>query len=102
MGGLVGKRSFDLVVMSVCFTLLGYFAWHAFEGPRGFDHHEALLARAAKLDEGLATVAANRGKLERRVSLMRPESVDPDMLDELARKTLDSAKPDELVVVKSR
>ena len=31
----------------------------------------------------------------------RPESVDPDMLDEMARSTLDVAKPNELIVLDS-
>lgn len=98
----MGRHKFDLIVMAVCAALLGYFAWHGFEGPRGFAHQERLAARAAKLEQDLAKVSAARDKLERRVSLMRPESVDPDMLDELARQTLELVKPGDLVMMKPR
>ncbi len=43
-------------------------------------------------------IREERLALERKVSLMRPESIDPDMLDELARSTLDFGKRGELVV----
>ena len=37
--------------------------------------------------------------LERRVSLLRPESLDRDMLEERARAVLDLARPEERVIV---
>ena len=92
------KRKFDLIVMTVCLSLLGYFGWHGFYGPRSFDHRGALAAKAAELDARLATVRGEREALERKVSLMRPQSIDPDMLDELARSTLDYGKRDDLIV----
>src|SRR5688500_5317790 len=96
----MGRHKFDLIVMAVCAALLGYFAWHGFEGPRGFAHQERLAAKAAKLEQNLAVLTEAREKLERKVSLMRPESVDPDMLDQLARETLDLVKPTDLVVMR--
>ncbi len=36
--------------------------------------------------------------LERRVQLLRPDSLDPDMLEERARKVLNFAKKDEVVI----
>jgi len=92
------KRKFDLIVMFVCTGLLGYFGWHGYYGPRSFDQRDALAAKAAGLDAKLQTVRDERQSLERKVSLMRPQSIDPDMLDELARTTLDYGKPGELVV----
>ena len=43
-----------------------------------------------------------RGRLERDVALLRPESLDPDMLDERARAILNLAHPDDLVMMKRR
>src|SRR5690349_18765256 len=92
------KRQFDLIVMIVCMSLLGYFGWHGYYGPRSFDHHDALAAKAAALNDKVAAIREERQALEGKVSLMRPQSIDPDMLDELARTTLDFGKPGELIV----
>lgn len=92
-------RRFDFAVTCVCLGLLGYFAWHASKGPRGYPYHEKLVAEAAELSDRLAAVESQQLGLEHRVSLLRPESIDPDMLDELARSQLEMAGPNELVVV---
>jgi cell division protein FtsB len=92
------KRKFDLIVMIVCMSLLGYFGWHSYYGPRSFDHRDALATRAADLDAKLEIIRSERQGLERKVSLMRPQSIDPDMLDELARTTLDYGKSGELII----
>jgi len=92
-------RKFDLVVLLACLTLLGYFGWHAFYGPRGFARMEALNAKAAELDLAYAEIVKAREKLDQRVGLMRPEATDPDMVDELARSTLEFAHKEDLVIL---
>ena len=62
---------------------------------RGLD---ALEAKAAQLDTTLAAIRVESEILERKVSLMRPQSIDPDMLDELSRATLDVGKPTDLII----
>jgi cell division protein FtsB len=91
------SRRFDLAVTVVCFALLGYFAWHATRGPRGFDYHDGLVAHADELQSEFDAVQKQRVRLEHKVGLMRPDSIDPDMLDELARKELEVAAPGDLV-----
>ena len=92
---------FDSVVSCACLGLLGFFAWHAWEGPRGFRFNEKLKSQSAQLTGDLAEIQKQRTSFEQRVTLLRPESVDPDMLDEMARATLDVAKPNELIVLDS-
>jgi cell division protein FtsB len=92
------KRKFDLIVLFVCSGLLGYFGWHGYYGPRSFDHRDELAAKAEALDGKVTEIREQRQALERRVALMRPQSIDPDMLEELARSTLDFGKPGELIV----
>ena len=92
---------FDSVVTCGCLGLLGFFAWHAMEGPRGFKFREKLATHSEELTGELAAIEKQRADTEHRVALLRPESVDPDMLDEMARSTLDVAGPNELIVLDS-
>ena len=89
---------FAPVVSIGCLLILGYFAWHAWHGPRGYAYQEQLSAKLDLLDADRLDVAKRRSVLEARVSLMRPEHVDLDMLDELARSTLGMLQSNELVI----
>jgi cell division protein FtsB len=44
-------------------------------------------------------VAAERHRLENRVRLLHPASLDPDMLDERARLMLNFGHPDEIIII---
>ncbi|MBI3710032.1 MAG: septum formation initiator family protein [Proteobacteria bacterium] len=55
---------------------------------------ERIVEAQAQLDE----VTAERRALERRVALLRPDNLDPDLLDERARLVLNLARPDEVVI----
>jgi cell division protein FtsB len=92
---------FDIVVTCACASLLGFFAWHAFHGQRGFEYRDKLQSQAVQLADELAEIQKQRTGTERRVALLRPESVDTDMLDEMARKTLDVGQANELIVVET-
>ena len=92
---------FDSVVTCASLALLGFFAWHAWEGPRGFRFNDKLKSQSAQLTGDLTAIQNQRTGFEHRVALLRPESVDPDMLDEMARQTLNVARPNELIVLDS-
>ena len=89
---------FDVTVMLVCFALLGFFGWHAQYGPRGFANQTQLIEKVVKLEGEHDAIKARREALDRRVSLLRPETIDPDMLDEAARRTLGFAGESDLIV----
>ncbi|MCA3555847.1 septum formation initiator family protein [Aestuariivirga sp.] len=95
-------RRFDFVVTCVCSALLGYFGWQAYEGPRGFPHRDSLELKVASLKSKYEGLQNQRGKLESKVSLLRPESIDPDLLDELARGNLELARPSDVVAFTRR
>ena len=95
-------RRFDLIVTCVCSGLLGYFAWHAWEGPRGFPYRDGLKTEVAVLQAKYEAMHAERLRLENKVALLRPESIDPDLLDELARGKLELAKPTDVVAFTAR
>ena len=95
-------RRFDLIVTCVCCGLIGYFAWHAYKGPRGFPYRDGLVTKVEQLRQKHDTMHAERLRLENKVALLRPESIDPDLLDELARGKLELARPTDVVAFTSR
>ena len=79
-------------------ALMAYFAYHAVQGDRGLIAWWNLRYEIEKTNLALADVTAERQALEQRVSLLRPESLDRDMLEEQARGMLGFVHPDDLVV----
>ncbi len=93
---------FDIVITFACFALLGYFAWHAWEGPRGYPYRDQLAISMAEHEIEYSTIHQKRMAMEKKVALLQPDRVDPDMLDELARHRLEMARPNEIVGVKTQ
>jgi cell division protein FtsB len=87
-----------LLLPVCCLFVLGYFAYHAVEGDYGLYALGKLQARVAMLDAQLASVRAERARMERHVALMRPESLDKDMIDERAREALNMADAKDIVI----
>jgi cell division protein FtsB len=97
----------DMRFRSLLFPLLacgvgGYFAYHLQTGDHGLQAGADLEKRKAVLAGELAGLKEVRKRLDRDVALLRPESLDPDMLDERARAILNLAHPDDLVMLKRR
>jgi cell division protein FtsB len=92
---------------SVIFPLLacgvgGYFAYHLQIGDHGLEARATLEKRKAVLAGELAGLQEVKARLERDVALLRPDNLDPDMLDERARAILNLAYPDDLIILKRR
>jgi cell division protein FtsB len=77
---------------------VAYFAYHAVQGGRGLMAYVRLNHEVARAEQVLKLTEAERERLRRRVELLHPEHLDPDMLDERARETLGLMHPDEVVV----
>lgn len=56
--------------------------------------------QVSELEAELEVLTAEHDELLARVSLLRPESLDPDMLDERARLNLNLVQGNELVVLR--
>jgi len=93
------RRGRVLVAPVVGLALTGYFAYHLVEGERGLRAWVRVAQELRLSRESLTAVAAERAALEHRVAHMRPDHVDPDLLDSQVRKTLDVVAPDEVVIV---
>jgi cell division protein FtsB len=91
-------RRYDILVSLGCIALLSSFAWYANKGPRGYAYREGLDEQIAELAAVNDKFIADKTALEKRVQLLRPEHVDRDMLEELARRDLRMVYPNELIV----
>jgi cell division protein FtsB len=91
----------DLVVTGSCLLLLGYVALHVYQGPRGVGYRDALLAEVRDLQGQLEAQTTERKRLDNRAKLLRPESVDPDMVEELARRDLALVYPNDRIILLS-
>lgn len=79
--------------------LVGYFAYHIIEGERGLPAWQHLSDEVVKAEMTLAALKEERMKLERRVSLLRPDGLDLDLLEERARVMLDLGHPSDMLIV---
>jgi len=80
-------------------VMVGYFVYHGLNGTRGFYASQQLRVDVAELEAELAELRRERESLEQHVSLLRPESLDPDMLEERARVLLNVAHPNDIVIM---
>jgi cell division protein FtsB len=79
--------------------IIGYFWAHAHSGERGLEAKRDLVEQAADLTHELEQVRAERAAWEYRVQLLRPNAVDPDLLEERARAQLNYVHPRDLTLV---
>src|SRR5246127_2047801 len=87
-----------LALYTIAALVIGYFGVNAYSGNRGLRAKQDLDQQIAQLTQELSELRAERANWERRVSLLKPQSIDPDMLDERARALLNYANPRDLTL----
>jgi cell division protein FtsB len=90
-----GRRRQALVSLC-CLLAIGYFAYHATSGRRGYEARLRLVQRATALEGQIATLEAARARWAHDVALL--EAGDPDIVEELAIERLGLARPGDRVV----
>lgn len=73
-------------VLAAC--MVAYFAYHALHGDRGFYAWIMLKQEKAQALVTAERIAEERAELEQRVSLLRRDHLDPDLLEERAQALL--------------
>src|SRR2546423_1010691 len=86
-----------LALYTMAALMVGYFGINAYTGKYGLNARQELDQEIIALTSELARLKRERAEGEQRVSLLRSDRVDPDMLDERARYQLDYANPRDLV-----
>jgi cell division protein FtsB len=95
-------KNFEGVVTLCCIGMLAYFGLHAYAGSRGYGHRDQLMAQLDAISKQAAEIETQRVSLETRVVHMRPDNIDPDLLDELARRELFLGHKNEIIVKTSQ
>ena len=76
-----------------------YLVWHSLNGERGIYAYFKQSRNLEATQIELASLQERRTILETRVKLMHDDSIDPDLLDEQARRVLGLAKASEIVLI---
>lgn len=88
-----------LGLYAVAAAVIGYFGVNAYTGAHGLKAKQDLAQQQADLARELERLRAERKRWEHRVSLLRSDNLDPDLIDERARALLGYADPRDLVLV---
>jgi cell division protein FtsB len=86
-----------LALYTMAAAMVGYFGVNAYTGKYGLNARQELDQEIIALTSELVRLKQERAEGERRISLLRSDRVDPDMLDERVRYQLDYANPRDLV-----
>ncbi len=87
-----------IIVLLTCALGLLYVGYQSVQGERGLLRWVERSAEVEKTRAGVAALGDEREKLERRVSQLRTDNLDLDLLDQEARRLLNLGHPDEEVL----
>ena len=91
-----------IIVLLTCALGLLYVGYQSVQGERGLLRWVERSAEVEKTRAEVAVLADEREKLERRVSQLRTDNLDLDLLDQEARRLLNLGHPDEEVLFHDR
>jgi cell division protein FtsB len=83
-------------------AMIAYFAFHAQHGNYGIEAGKALKEEITTLNAERDQLVIERTALEHRNQLLRSNQIDPDLLEELARRDLGFVMPNDLIMVLNR
>lgn len=89
----------QFLVTLFSFGVFIYFGFHLMHGDMGYFALRGVDQKLVAAREKHAYLLAERETLENRVKLLRPGSIDLDMLDERVRVVLGFVDPDERVLI---
>ena len=79
-------------------TIVAFFGAYAVLGPNGLIAFGDYERQLAKRERDYAVLDRQRAVLRNRVALLDPDHANPDMVDEMVRRQLNVAHPDEVIV----
>ena len=89
-----------LAVIGACLSI--YFCYHLVAGQRGYFSLLSLSGQVERAQIDYTLLNEKREAIEKRVIMMRPGSIDRDLLEERARHVLGFRHHDELILLQNR
>jgi cell division protein FtsB len=99
IGRTLRRQLSSVLAPTIGLSLSAYFGYHLVEGDRGLYAWVNLTKEIHDTQLAAADLHDQRNAEQRRVSMLRPAHLDPDLLDEQARKALNLAGPNDLVIL---
>jgi cell division protein FtsB len=93
------RRSRALIGPVLGIGLTAYFAYHLIGGDRGLLAWMRLTREIHAEHDKLVLLRAEHAALDLKVRNLTPDHLDPDLLDERVRATLNLAGPNEIVII---
>jgi len=93
------RRLSKLIPPLVGTGILVYFVYHLIQGNHGWRAWRILEQDIEKSEKELNILKEKEEELKNKVTLLRSDSLDEDMLDERVRAMLGNAKESEIVVI---
>lgn len=92
------KAVTSIVLPGALCAVIVYFSYQALAGEHGLARWAELQADQRRLETELKKLKVERVGLERSLVRLRPETLDLDYVEEIARLKMSYARPDELLV----
>ncbi len=83
---------------AIFLAISGYFGWNAMHGKSGLEAQNVQLAELAQARQAFSAADTERQQWEVRIADLSGRSISQDMLDGQARKVLNLANPNDLVI----
>ena len=96
-GQTLFKFSKKTALSAITLLMLVYFVFHSIYGSRGIIAYFKAQSELRNAHKKLELVRSKRLEIENRAKLLRPDSLDKDMLDETTRNVLGFSSPKEKV-----
>lgn len=96
--GLIRKN----IVTLIGIGLFCYFSYHLIQGQRSAVRYLTLQKTIERMETEQAELKEHREEMESKVSMLRPNSLNKDLLEERARIVLGFRKPGEMDVMTAR
>lgn len=91
-----------LLLPAICCAISGYFGYSFLFGERGLIAWRSTQDQLATARHDLAQLRDRRETLQRRISLLDDDNIDPDLLDEVAHNLLLESRPGEVVIPREK